>query len=52
VEGEPQFGKYEQIYVKPGQEQKLTPRDIALLRLNKTLEQQYNEMRKKAKAVA
>lgn len=34
------IGKYQQVFVRPGQEATLTPEELELLRLNKNLEQQ------------
>ena len=38
LRGQPEIGKFQEIYVKPGMENRLTPQEVALLRLNKTLE--------------
>jgi hypothetical protein len=39
LRGQPEIGKFEQIYVRPGMENMLSEQEIQLLRLNRTLEQ-------------
>lgn len=39
LQGLPEIGKFESLYLKPGMEQFVTPAEMALLRLNKTVQE-------------
>jgi len=49
LRGLPEIGKMDTLYLKPGMEGTLTPEELALLRLQKTLQKKAEEEAKKRK---
>ena len=48
LRGQPEIGKLETLYLKPGMESQLTPQELALLRLQRTIEAKAVAQRKNA----
>lgn len=51
LQGQPAIGKFEHLYPRKEMMDQLTPRDMALLRLERTLEERHKQEQKKARAI-